>query len=112
MIAVFRQEGNAIDYIPAADVAAGDVVVLGQLIGVAKLDIAANSLGALALVGVFTFPKTAGVGTAIAPGAKLYWDVAEQVAKEDDEAGANAYLGKAVAAAGDDDETVPIRLEQ
>ena len=79
---------------------------------VAKLDIASGALGALAVTGVFDVPKTAGVGEAIAAGAKVYWDVADGVAKTDDESGANKYLGKTVAAAGDDDVTVRVRLEQ
>jgi len=111
-MAQFIHDGNNIDYIPGADVSAGDVIVQGDLIGIAKLDIAANFLGALAVTGVFDVPKTAGVGEAIAAGAKVYWDVADGVAKTDDEAGANKYLGKTVAAAGDDDETVRVRLEQ
>ena len=47
----FQHDGNAIDHTPTADVAAGDVVVQGDLIGVAKTPIPANTLGALAVVG-------------------------------------------------------------
>ncbi len=112
MLARFIHDGNTIDHTAGADVSAGDVVVQGDLIGIAKLDIASGSLGALAVTGVFDLPKTAGVGEAIAAGAKVYWDVADGVAKTDDESGANKYLGKTVAAAGDDDETVRVRLEQ
>jgi hypothetical protein len=42
----------------------------------------------------------------------VYWDVGDQVAKTDDETGANKYLGKTVKAAGDDDTTVRVRLDQ
>ena len=111
-IAQFIHDGKSIDYTPASDVTAGDVVVQGDLVGIAKLDIASGALGALAVTGVFDLPKTTGVGEAIAAGAKVYWDVADGVAKEDDETGANKYLGKTVAAAGDDDETVRVRLSQ
>ena len=52
MKARYIQRGESIDYTPAADVAAGDIVKLGKLIGVAKLDIKPGELGALALVGV------------------------------------------------------------
>jgi len=110
--ATYVHEGKSIDYTPGADVSAGDVVVQGDLIGIAKLDIAADTLGALAVTGVFDVSKTAGVGEAIEAGAKVYWDVADGIAKTDSEAGANKYLGKTVAAAGDDDETVRVRLEQ
>ena len=108
----FIHDGNAIDYTPSSAVSAGDVVVQAELVGVAKLDIAADALGALAVRGVFDFPKTAGVGEAIAVGSKAYWDEGDQVAKTDDESGANKYLGKTVKAAGDDDTTVRVRLEQ
>jgi len=110
--AIFVHDGKSIDYTPGADVSAGDVVVQNDLVGIAKLDIASGILGALAVTGVFDVPKTAGVGEAIGAGAKVYWDVADGVAKEDAEAGANKYLGKTVAAAGDDDTTVRVRLEQ
>ena len=110
--AVFVQEGNQVDYTPGAAVAAGDVVVQGDLIGVAKQPIAANALGALAVTGVFDFPKATGGGMAIAAGATVYWDVADTEAKEDSETGANKLIGKTVAAATDDDATVRVRMSQ
>lgn len=110
--AQFIHDGNAIDYTPVGAVAAGDVVVQNDLVGIAKLDIAAGELGALSVTGVFDLPKTVGVGEAIGAGAKVYWDVAESVAKTDDEAGANKLLGKTILAAGDNDVTVRVRLEQ
>ena len=110
--ATFVHDGAAVDYTPGSDVAAGDVVVQGDLVGVAKQPIAADALGALAVSGVFDFPKTAGVGEAIDAGAKVYWDVGDSVAKTDDESGANKLIGKTVAAAGDDDTTVRVRLSQ
>ena len=112
MTARFIHDGNSIDYTPGADVSAGDVVVQGDLIGIAKLNIASGALGALAVTGVFDVPKATGVGAAIGAGLKVYWDAAEAVAKTDAEAGANKYLGKTVLAAGDDDATVRVRLEQ
>ena len=110
--AIFVHDGNSIDYTPGADVSAGDVVVQNDLVGIAKLDIASGILGALAVTGVFDVPKTAGVGEAIAAGAEVYWDEGDQVAKTDDESGANKKLGKTIAAAGDDDATVRVRLSQ
>ena len=109
--ATFIHDGNAIDYTPGSDVAAGDVVVQGELVGVAKTPIAANALGALAVAGVFDLPKASGDG-GIAAGAEVYWDEAEAVAKTDSETGANKKLGKAVSAAGDTDTTLRVRLSQ
>ena len=108
----FVHDGNSIDYTPGSAVTAGDVVVQGELVGVAKVDIAANALGALAVTGVFDFPKATGAGSAITAGANCYWDVAEAVAKTDSETGANKLIGKCVKAAVDADATVRIRLMQ
>ena len=110
--AQFIHDGNSIDYTPGADVTAGDVVVQSDLVGISKLDITADALGALAVTGVFDVPKATGVGEAIAAGATVYWDVADSEAKEDDEAGANKLIGKTVKAASDDDTTVRVRLNQ
>ena len=111
-VATFVQDGCAIDYTPGAAVAAGDVVVQGDLIGVAKRPISANERGALAVEGVFDFPKATSGGSAIAAGATVYWDVADAVAKTDSETGANKLLGKTTVAAADSDATVRVRLNQ
>ena len=108
--ATFVQEGGAVDYTPSADVAAGDVVVQGDLVGVATRPIAASTLGALAVGGVFDFPKATGVGKAIAAGKKVYWDVTNKQATET--SSGNTFLGKTVAAVGDSDATVRVRLSQ
>ena len=58
MDARYVQRDDAIDYTPMNDVAAGDIVVLAnKLIGVAKLDIKAGELSALALTGVYEVAK-------------------------------------------------------
>ena len=110
--AVFAHEGAAIDYTPGADVSAGDVIVQGDLVGVASLDIKAGVLGALAVTGVFDFPKATGASTAIAAGVSVYWDVADAEAKTDSETGANKLIGKTIAAAGDNDAEVRVRMSQ
>jgi len=108
--AVFVHEGCSIDYTPAADVAAGDVVVQGNLVGVAKQPIKANQLGALAVEGVFDFGKATGVGTALAAGTTVYWDNAANVATTT--AAGNKQIGKVVKAAADADATVRVRMNQ
>jgi len=110
--AEFVQEGNAIDYTPASAVSAGDVVVQGDLVGVAKKDIEANQLGALAVAGVFDFAKESGGGVTFSVGQKAYWDETNKVAVTTDGGGVNKYVGKAVAAAADADSMVRVRLEQ
>jgi predicted RecA/RadA family phage recombinase len=106
----FIQDGDAIDYTPSADVAAGAVVVQGDLVGVAKLDIKANVLGALSVVGVFDFPKATGVGTALAMGIPAYWNAGTQQATST--SAGNKLLGKVARAAGDDDAVVRVRMSQ
>lgn len=69
---IFVQEGDAIDYTPSGSaVAAGDVVIAGGILGVAKLPIAVGVLGAIHIKGVFSLPKGAFATTV---GQKLYWD--------------------------------------
>jgi len=111
-MATFIHDGKSIDYTPPADVAAGAVVVQGELVGVARTPIAANALGSVAVEGIFDFAKATGAGTAIAAGANCYWDVADSQAKTDAEGGANKLIGKCVKAAVDADTTVRIRLSQ
>jgi len=108
--AVFVHEGCSIDYTPGADVAAGDVVVQGDLVGVAKQPIKANQPGALAVDGVFDFAKATGVGTALAAGTTVYWDDAANVATST--AAGNKQIGKVVKAAADADATVRVRMNQ
>ena len=105
MIARYVQKGESIDDRPSAAVAAGDVVALGTLIGMARLAIAAYTLGSLAVVGVFDVAKAAG---AIAAGAAVYWDAANHAATT--AAAGNPYLGKAVLAAESADELARVLL--
>ena len=112
MAATFVQEGSAIDHTPGSDLAAGDVVVQSDLVGVTKRSITSGEQGALHVAGVFDFPKATGGSTAIGAGLNVYWDEGEQVAKTDDEVGANKLIGKTIAAAGDNDAEVRVRMSQ
>ena len=102
--AVFVHDGKSIDYTPGSAVTGGDVVVVGEMIGIAKLDIAANALGALSVTGVFLMPKPAGV---LAIGTAVYWDVADGQVNTDP---ANPFFGFVVKAAANDDTTVRVLL--
>jgi predicted RecA/RadA family phage recombinase len=113
MKAVYVQKGDSIDHTPSSDVAAGDVVIIGEkTLGIAKLDIKANELGALSLVGVFDVAKEAGTGTALAAGINVYWDATNQVVTSDANGGANINMGRTIAPATDDDTTARVRLRQ
>lgn len=106
----FVQNGAAIDYTPGADVTAGDVVVQGDLVGVAKQDIASGALGALAVEGVYDFAKESGGGVTFSVGALAYWDDTNDVAVATDGGGANKLIGKVIVAAVDADATVRVKL--
>jgi len=106
--ATFVHDGNTIDYTPAADVAAGDVVVQQNLVGIAKLDIPADTLGALAVTGVFDFPCDPG-DTDVPAGVPFNWDAGNGYATT--QVG-GAPLGKSVAATGNPATTVRVRLSQ
>ena len=109
-MATYVQDGRYVDYTPASAVAAGAVVVQADLVGVAMRDIPANTLGALATEGVFTFPKATGAGTAIAVGATVYWASGTSTATAT--ATGNKLIGKVVKAAADADATVLVKLLQ
>jgi len=110
----FLQEGGAVDYTPLADVAAGDVVELGNFCAVAKEAIAAGALGALATRGVYDVVKKD--QDTFALGAAVYWDN-DGTPKGGAATGcatstptANTFMGIAVATAGADDLTVRLLL--
>ncbi len=105
MFARYVQKGDAIDYRPAEAVAAGDVVIIADLVGIARLDIEAGNLGSLAVVGVFDIVKADG---AIPSGSTVYWDAGAK--KATTVSGSNHYLGKAIASAESGDETVRVLL--
>jgi predicted RecA/RadA family phage recombinase len=108
--AVSVQEGHAVDYTPGAAVNAGDVVVQGELVGVARTPLTAGAVGTLAVDGVFDFAKATGAGTAITVGANVYWDNTAKVATLT--ATGNKLIGKCVKAAADTAATVRVRLNQ
>jgi predicted RecA/RadA family phage recombinase len=109
-MARFIHDGGSIDYTPTLDVAAGDVVVLGDLVCVAKRAIAAGVKGALAIVGVFEFPKDTDSTDALSVGTKVYWDAVNEVVSTSSSDG--KYIGKVVKAAAAADTVVWVKLDQ
>ena len=105
MIAKYVHDGLAIDYTPAADVAAGDIVATGSLIGVARLDIKAHELGALAMTGVYDVAKADSATFAL--GAPVYWDADTNKACT---TSSKPKLGIAIVAAQSADAIVRVRI--
>jgi predicted RecA/RadA family phage recombinase len=102
------ETGPVIDYTPGGAVTAGQVVVVGDLVGVAKLDIAASVLGQLHLGGVYDFPKSTAGGSGQAAGTTMYWDSGNLVATPT--ATGNKMLGKQELVSVDADTTARIVL--
>ena len=69
----YVQEGEVIDYTAGSNISAGAVVKIGQILGVALVDIANGETGSVAIEGVYTVPKVS--GAVIAQGESLTWDV-------------------------------------
>ena len=72
MATIFTGEGNIVDHIAAAPILSDDIVVMGDIVGVALTDIANAATGAVAIEGVFSVVKSAGV--AWVQGDSLDWD--------------------------------------
>lgn len=101
----FLNEGKSISFTPpSVAVVAGDVLLVGAKICVAKHDIAVGVEGTLAVQGNFKFPKDD--STAFAIGVAVYWDVADQEATEDDDTATNKLIGYVSLAAADTDTDV------
>lgn len=105
--ATFKSRGDLIDYTPGSAVAEGEVVLLGTLFGVATQAIAANTLGALAVSGLFAFAKGSG---AINVGVAVYWDDTANQATTSTASGANKLLGRVAKAALSGDSTVDVLI--
>jgi predicted RecA/RadA family phage recombinase len=110
--AQFVQEGASIDYTPSSAVVAGQVVVQGSMIGVAKTPIAANALGALGVKGIFDVVKA---NEQQALGAALYWDAdgnpyggTAGTGCATTTSSGNTFIGFAQVLAGATDETVRV----
>jgi len=108
--AVKVSSGEMVDYTPSIDVAAGTVVVQGNLVGIALQPIAANTKGALAVQGVFDVAKAS--ETVFSAGANVYWHDTNNVAVTTDGNGSNKLMGKAVADAASGATLVRVRLSQ
>lgn len=86
-------------------VAAGEVVVIGTIVGVALGTIANGATGEVAIEEVWTLPKEAPL--VISQGDKVYWD---DTNNRIDKTDTNVYAGKAFASAISAATTVVVKL--
>jgi predicted RecA/RadA family phage recombinase len=77
-MASYVSQGDILDHTPSSAVAAGEVVVIGAIIGVAPRPIAANALGTLAVEGVWEMPVA--TGATGAQGSAINWYAVSGVA--------------------------------
>lgn len=106
-VATYLCEGETIDYTPNAALDAGDVVDLGNFVGIAVTDIAADEQGALYVCGTFDVAKY--TSEAISLGDRIYYDAGTETATKTSGYG-EATMGVCVKAAGASDATVRVKL--
>jgi len=102
--------GLRINYTAPSDIDYGDVVVQGDLVGIATRDIKSGEVGRIALAGLFGIVKDTGVGTAINAGTKVYWDDTSKFATASDGGGLNKFLGVSTRDAQDGDRFVRVLM--
>lgn len=73
MTTTYKQEGKVIQFTAASDIPAGRVLKIGNILGVALVDIANGATGSVAIEGVFSVPKVS--AAVISQGQSLTWDV-------------------------------------
>jgi predicted RecA/RadA family phage recombinase len=104
------QSGEYLDYTAGSAIAAGDVVVIGSLVGVAPRPIANGDVGVVAVEGVYSVPKhsTGANSETITAGAEVKWYATSGVATTV----TGVKMGYAVAQAVTGASTVNVKLER
>lgn len=106
MTTKFVQPGEVIDYTAGANIASGQVVLMGARIGVALKAIANGETGPMQVTGVFNIAKLSTDN--MAQGALLYWDNTNS--RLTTTASGNTLAGFAAAAAGASTTSVNIKI--
>lgn len=104
----FVQNGDFLEFTAGADVAAGEMVQVGSLFGVATDAVANGAVGVLAMKGVFTLAKENSAGSATTVGGPVYFISGE--VSGDDDTGNRPLCGHALEVAADGATTVKVRL--
>lgn len=103
--------GDVVDYTAGSNISAGAVVVIGQQIGVALVDIASGDTGTVGLCGVFEVPKVA--GAVIGQGESVIYDVSASAFDDNLATPATGDVSGccvATKAAGNGETTVQVKL--
>jgi predicted RecA/RadA family phage recombinase len=105
MKAVYVGDGRTVEYKPIADTAAGEVIVYGQMVGVALTSLAAGQWGAIAVEGIYDVVKKP--EDAFGVGERVYWHLFNGYATSTP---TGFLLGKAVRSAAEGESWVRVRL--
>src|SRR5690625_1756539 len=92
----YISHGDTLTFTAGTDVASGDGVLVGSLIGIATGDVKNTETGTLKLTGVFDLPKTASQAWTI--GDPVYWDASSEICTN--AASTHRLIGTAVLAVG------------
>ena len=103
----FLQAGSNLSIPAQAILAAGDVVLAGDIIGIAAGDAAIGAIVDVATTGIFTLAKTS--TDTFAVGAKAYWVVATK--KITSTSASNTHIGTVTEAAGNGAATAKVRIK-
>lgn len=104
----FIQPGHTLTIEAPANTLSGDVVIVGELVGIAYSNAAEGGPLDVAVEGVFELPKVA--ADAFSVGDAVYYVAATKLATADDNTSANDRIGVAVAAAGATTATVRVKI--
>lgn len=107
--AVIRTSGESMTYTAGATaIAAGDIVIVSAMHGVATAPIEASGTGTLWLEGTFDVAKTSAVGVPL--GGKVFWNDTANTASRT--SSGNRLIGRALSAALSTDTLVSVRISQ
>lgn len=101
----FVEKGETFRFVADKDYKSGDVVIVGDLVGIAVTDAKTGDESVAHACGVYRLPKSAG---AIGQGAKVYWVTADSNISTT--ASGNTLIGRAWAAQQAADPTVDVKL--
>lgn len=104
----YVHNGDAVTLAAPANTNSGDLVIVGQLFGVAQSSANSGANVALRCGGVHTLRKLNGASTSFAAGANVYWDATN--ANCTVSATSNTRIGVATVAAANADVSITVRL--
>ncbi|TWT74832.1 DUF2190 family protein [Allorhodopirellula solitaria] len=109
MQAQYIHDGKQIDFTPDVDVPVGSLVIQGDLVGITKRDLKADTLGSIAVEGVFDMPKDSADAETYTAGQLIYATTDGIVTAVPD---GSVLLGKVISDAAPTDNVIRVRLSQ